>query len=124
MSPGNPRTELLRFLGLAHRAGSVVVGTDAVRRAVREGRARVVLLAEDASDTQLKKIKALLEHRGLPSAVLGTREELGAALGRGRLSAAALTLPAFAEGFLAKLRADVGAAMRPGTEQEDETHAG
>ena len=66
----------------------------------------------------------LLEGRGVPSAVLGTRLELGEALGGPPLSAVALTRPAFAERFLEKLEATAGAGMRPTTTEEDETHAG
>lgn len=125
VSPGKPtRTDLLGFLGLAHRAGSVVRGTDAVRGALRDGEAHLVLMARDASDTQRKKIIPLLEHRGVPSAVLGSRTELGEALGGPPLSAVALTKPAFAASFLEKLAVDAGADERPATTEEDQTNAG
>jgi ribosomal protein L7Ae-like RNA K-turn-binding protein len=52
-------------------------GVDAARRAVREGRARLVLIAEDASAAQLKKIKGLLEHRTVPCRVAGAAAAAG-----------------------------------------------
>ena len=124
MSPRSPRSELLGFLGLAHRAGSVVRGTEAVRTALREGSAQLVLLAEDASDTQLKKITGLLENREIPSAVLGSREELGGAVGGPPLAAVALTQRTFAESFLEKLEVARGALTRSGTEEDERTNAG
>jgi len=102
----------------------VIRGTDAVRTALREGDACLVILAEDAAETQTKKITGLLGNRGVPSAVLGTREELGRALGGPPLSAVALSQPAFAERFREKLEANPGALGRPAKEEEDQTNAG
>lgn len=95
-----------------------------MRTALRAGDARLVILAEDASETQRKKLTGLLGNRGVPSAVLGTREELGRALGGSPLSALALTQPAFAERFVEKLEANTGAWERPATEEEEKTNAG
>jgi ribosomal protein L7Ae-like RNA K-turn-binding protein len=73
---------------------------DAARRAVREGRARLVLIAEDASAGQLKKITGLLAHRTVPCRVAGGRAALGAAVGDAALSAVAVTRGEFAESML------------------------
>lgn len=92
--------------------------------ALREDGAFLVILAEDVSDTQRKKLTGLLENRGVPSAVLGTRSELGAALGGAPLSAVALSQPAFAQRFIEKLSANSGALERPMKAEEDQTNAG
>ena len=73
---------------------------DATRRAVRDGRARLVLIAGDASAAQVKKIAGLLEHRPVPQRQVGGQDELGSALGAGPLSAVAITLQNFAERML------------------------
>ena len=99
-------TRALDLLGLAQRAGAVERGVDAARRAVREGRARLVLIAEDASAAQLKKISGLLEHRNVPVLVAGTRNELGAAVGGPPLSALAVTRREFAERLVRRLRTE------------------
>ena len=93
----------LELLGLAQRAGAVERGVDAARRAVREGRARLVLIAEDASAAQLKKIMGLLEHRTVPHRAAGARGDLGAAVGAPPLSAVAVTRQEFAEPMLRHL---------------------
>jgi ribosomal protein L7Ae-like RNA K-turn-binding protein len=93
----------LELLGLAQRAGAVERGVDAARRALREGRARLVLIAEDASAAQLKKITGLLEHRSVPWRAAGGQAELGAAVGGAALSAVAITRNEFAEQMLRHL---------------------
>ena len=98
--------EALRLLGLARRAGSVAPGTDAARRAVRAGEARLILTAGDASGVQLKKIRSALKNRPIPWGTLGDRATLGAALGRGPVSAVAVTTESFARAIQDKLALD------------------
>lgn len=88
---GPARRRLLELLGLTLRAGGIVAGTDAVRRAARDGQAYRVLLAGDAAAGQTGKLLPLLEARGVPHHVLFTRDELGAALGRGAVAAVGIT---------------------------------
>lgn len=84
---------LLSLLGLAARARATVTGTGAARAAVREGKAAAVLLAADASPTQSRKLVPLLRARGTPFAVRMSQVELGSALGRGPVTAVAVTDP-------------------------------
>lgn len=124
MSPEKTKRDLLGFLGLAQRAGSVIRGTEAVRNAIRAGDAALVLLASDAASGQIAKLSGLLEHRGVPSAVLGTRVDLGRALGVAPLAAVALRPSSFADRLRADLTAELDAGGRPGSQEEDGTHAG
>lgn len=108
--------EALRLLGLARRAGAVAHGTDATRRAVREGRARLVVTAGDASGTQMRKLQTTLGDRPIPQVVLGDRSALGAAIGSAPVSALAVT----AESFASRLAGSSGAAAdTPGEGRED-----
>lgn len=93
----------MQLLGLARRAGAVAPGTDAVRQAVRDGHARVVLLAVDASPAQLDKIARTMNERSIPMARLGDRAMLGAAVGLAPLSAVAVTNASLAERVVAEL---------------------
>ena len=102
--------EALGLLGLARRAGAVVKGTEAARRALRSGEAALVLVAEDASRTQLEKVLGLLRHGSVPYRVLGDRVSLGSAVGSGPLSAVAITMPTFAEQIVRRIAADEGRA--------------
>lgn len=109
MSPRSARTELLQLLGLAQRAGAVVRGTDAVRRALRAGRVHLVLTAADASQVQLDKLEGLLRQRGVPRIIPGDRERLGTALGAPPLTAAGVTQ----ERWAARLLEEPGAMAEP-----------
>jgi ribosomal protein L7Ae-like RNA K-turn-binding protein len=103
--PGGAARPLLSLLGIAARAGATVPGTDAVRASAREGKAVLVLLGSDASPTQRRKLVPLLDARGIPYRVGPSRAALGAALGRGPVSAVAVTEPGLARRLL-ELAAD------------------
>ena len=85
------RSEALALLGLAQRAGAVVKGTDATRKALRRGEARLVLLATDGSEKQQGKILPLAHARGVRCEKLASMEELGEAVGAGPLGVIAVT---------------------------------
>lgn len=91
MKKGHRVPEALQILGLARRAGAVASGTDATRRSIRQGDARLVLMAEDASPAQLDKIKRTMRDRMVPQVFLGDRATLGAAIGRAPVAAVAVT---------------------------------
>ncbi len=95
-SPGAPQRALLSLLGLAARARALTLGTDMVRGAARDGKLKGALVASDASPTQARKLVPLLQARGIPFFVCSTQAELGAALGRGPVSAVGLNDPSFA----------------------------
>jgi ribosomal protein L7Ae-like RNA K-turn-binding protein len=97
MTGAKREVDAFRLLGLARRAGAVVHGIDQARRALQEGRARLILMAADASGVQLEKIRRLLDNRSIPQARLGDRATLGAAIGTGPVSAVAVTVATFAE---------------------------
>ena len=95
--------KVMQLLGLARRAGAVAPGTEAVRQAIRGGKARLVLFAGDASQGQLDKIGRTLHARPVPRARLGDRNMLGAAVGLAPLSAVAVTDTSLAEQVLTEL---------------------
>jgi len=104
-NPGAPERALLSLLGLAARARALALGTDMVRGAAREGKLAGAILASDASPTQARKLVPLLEARGIPFEVCSTQAELGAALGRGPVSAVGLNDPSFARRVMELARA-------------------
>ena len=110
------RSEAGSMLGIARRAGAVVVGTEAARQAVRDGRAELVLIAEDASAGQQKKLLPLLENSGVPHHVWGTRAELGGAIGAGLSSAVAITQAPLAAEIERRMADDAAAVGNEGSE--------
>ena len=95
-SSGAPERALLSLLGLAARARALALGTDMVRGAVREGKVNAAVLAADASPTQARKLVPLLQARGIPFAVCSNQADLGAALGKGPVSAVGIMDTGFA----------------------------
>jgi len=96
-------TSVYQLLGLARRAGAVAHGTEGVRESIRVGTAKLVLLAGDASPTQLAKIRRTMESRPVPQVSLGDRAGLGAAVGLAPVSAVAVTSAPLADRVLAEL---------------------
>ena len=97
------RAEALALLGIARRAGAVVKGTDATRRGLKGGDIRLVLVAEDGSEVQSRKVLPLARGRGVPWAYLGNRVELGGAVGSGPLTVVGVTEPGFARALRERL---------------------
>lgn len=97
-SPGE--TDALGLLGLARRAGAVISGVEATRKALRGGEVRLVLLSVDGSPAQLDRVRVLAGHRKVPVAWISEQEELGRVLGKGPLSAVGVTGSSFAKQLL------------------------
>src|SRR5688500_1608068 len=95
---------VLGLLGMAARAGAVISGTDRVREAARGEGVRLVLLARDASANSREKLVPLLTARGISHVIRYDRNELGAAIGRGRLSAVGVMDRALADRLQVLLR--------------------
>ena len=109
-----PMGDPMALLGMARRAGALAYGTGSTRRAVKEGRARLILLATDASETQREKVMKLLRHGETPRATLGTREALGSAVGSAPVSAVAVTNNELAKELAARLNVTPGYQLKSG----------
>ena len=101
----------LRMLGLAARAGALVTGTQHVREAVRAGSVRLVLLATDSSDNSREKLVPLLDARRVAYLAVSDRGTLGAAVGKGPLSAVGITVQSFADRIRTELGRDSDGAV-------------
>ena len=110
-----PMRDSLALLGMARRAGALASGTGSTKRALKEGRARLVLFASDASETQRDKVMNLLRHGTTPRAILGTREALGSAVGSAPVSAVAVTDEQLAKELVARLGVEPGMPIENGT---------
>jgi ribosomal protein L7Ae-like RNA K-turn-binding protein len=94
---------VLNMLGMAMRAGAVIPGTDRVREAARGGTLVLAIIARDASENSRGKLMPLLAVRGIAHVVRYERGELGAAVGRGPLSAVGVIEPTLAARLQAML---------------------
>lgn len=94
----------LSMAGMALRAGRLEVGEDPAGDACREKRCRLLLVARDAAEnTRRRADRFAQEGQCLTLALPFTREELGAALGRGSCAMAAVTDLGLAQAIAGKL---------------------
>lgn len=97
----------LSFLGLSEKAGRLVTGEESCGMAARAKKARVILLASDAGRSTQVRGANYAETGDCPLVRLPfTRNEVGAALGRGAVSMAAVTDIGLAAAFVDKLSAE------------------
>lgn len=83
-------------LGFAQAAGKLASGEAAGERALRRGRARLVLVAADAGRTTTNRIVRLAEAKGVDWLRWGDKENLGAWIGERPRAVIAVCDPHFA----------------------------
>ena len=94
----------LNYLALARKAGRIELGEEPVGAAARAQHARLVIVAQDASDHTWRRAKSFVAGTNQQCVkVPYTKDELGMAVGRTSLAIAAMTDPAMALAFLKAL---------------------
>ena len=94
----------LNYLALARKAGRIELGEEPVGGAARAQKARLVVVAEDASDHTWRRARSFVAGTGQQCVkVPFTKDEMGMAVGRTSLAIAALTDPAMTLAFLKAL---------------------
>ncbi|NJP36311.1 50S ribosomal protein L7ae [Bacillus luteus] len=90
----------LNLLGLMQRAGRLTTGEELVVKSVQSGKAAAVVLAEDAGDAVKKKVTDKCRYYNVPVVQAGSREDLGAAVGKEMRVTLAILDEGFAKAFL------------------------
>jgi ribosomal protein L7Ae-like RNA K-turn-binding protein len=98
------KDKVLSMLGLAARSRNVVSGGFATEAAVKEGKAALVIIAEDASGNTRKKYSNMCNYYEVPCAFHGTKAVLGHSMGKDERSVLAVT----DEGFADSIRKHLG----------------
>jgi ribosomal protein L7Ae-like RNA K-turn-binding protein len=91
---------VLGLLGLGMRAGHLVVGVDAVRRALQAEELRCVVVAADAGPRAAEKVVRLARGRQVPLVAGPDADALGRRLGRPAVMAVGVRDRALAQGVL------------------------
>ncbi len=92
------------YLSLARKAGRIELGEEPVGAAARAQKARLLVVASDASDHTWRRAKSFVSATDQQCIqVPFTKEELGQAVGRQSLALAAITDPALALAFVKAL---------------------
>ena len=90
----------LNYLALARKAGRIELGEEPVGACARARKARLVVVASDATDHTWRRAKSFVAGTNQECIRLGyTKDQLGAAVGRQEVAVAALTDPAMALAF-------------------------
>ncbi|MBO7746612.1 ribosomal L7Ae/L30e/S12e/Gadd45 family protein [Paenibacillus sp. MWE-103] len=93
----------LSMLGMAMRAGKLVTGDETVLKAVRQGKAALVILAADASDNTKKKFRDKCATYDTNCVEAFDRIALGEAIGKSERVILGLTDAGFAKSIVQSL---------------------
>ena len=96
--------KILSMFGLAARAGRLASGEFQTETAVKTGTACLVVVAEDASENTKKLFRDKCSFYKIPIITLGTKEELGNAIGKEFRASLAILDAGFAEAVMKKIR--------------------
>lgn len=83
--------KVLGLLGIARKAGKTGTGSFCAERDVKAGKAFLVVAANDASERSKKEFRNMCAFYKVPLVFYGTKETLGAALGKEYCVACAIT---------------------------------
>ena len=95
--------KVISLLGLAERAGKIASGEFAAEKAVKIGKARLIIVAEDASDNTKKKMKNMTAFYETPLYVYGSKDDLGHCIGKEYRSMVAVLQPGFSKSVMKQL---------------------
>ena len=99
-----PMDKALNYMALARTGGRIELGEEPVGAAARAQRARLVIVAADASDHTWRRALSFVANTAQQCIrVPFTKDELGMAVGRTSLAIAAFTDPALALAFVKAL---------------------
>ena len=76
------KNRALSYIGLATKAGKTASGEFSTEKAIKEGKAFLVIVAEDASDNTKKNFRNACAWYHVPVCIFATKEELGASTGK------------------------------------------
>lgn len=93
------------LLGLATKSGNVVSGEFATEKAVKSGKAQMVIVSSDASHNTVKMFSNMCIFYEVPFYRYGEKEQLGHAMGKSLRSSLAITNPGLAQSIQKHLEA-------------------
>ena len=76
------RQKILNLIGLATKAGKTASGEFSTEKAVKSGKAHLVIVSEEASDNTKKMFTNMCTYYKVPILFLGGKEELGQSMGK------------------------------------------
>lgn len=83
--------KVTNMLSIAAKGGNIASGEFGVERAVKTGKAYLVICAEDASDNTKKHFTDMCTYYEVPIYCFGTKDDLGRFIGKGMRACVACT---------------------------------
>ena len=96
--------KILSMIGLATKAGCVVSGEFSVDKAIKAGKAELVIIADDASARTKKGFVDACAYYELPLVIYKDKESLGHSMGKQFRASLAILDKGFADSLLKKCR--------------------
>ena len=78
----NKDSRVLGLLGIATKAGAMTFGTEAVKESIESKKAKLVIVANDASDKTIDNFIFICKNNKLPIIKFGTIDTLSKAIGK------------------------------------------
>lgn len=95
------------LIGLAKKAGRISCGESACKEAIRMGKSHLIVLAEDTSNNTQKNILDSCKYYKVEHFTLGTKTELGHAVGNRYNAVISVNDEGFAKGILKHIQANI-----------------
>ncbi|MCI8516457.1 MAG: 50S ribosomal protein L7ae [Hungatella sp.] len=102
------RTKVLNLIGLATKAGKTASGEFSTEKAVKGGKAYLVIVAEEASDNTRKKFTNMCTYYQVPIGFFGKKDELGHHMGKEMRSSLAILDEGFAKAVVKQMNINGG----------------
>lgn len=96
--------KVLSMLGIAAKSGSVASGEFSTEKAVKEGKAYLVIVASDASENTRKMFKNMTDFYEVPLYFYGDKETLGHFIGKQFRASLAVTNEGLAHSIEDKIK--------------------
>lgn len=97
------KDKVLSLLGLAARGRNLVSGEFSTEKAVKEGKAKLVIVSSEASDNTKKMFRNMCSFYQIPIYFYASKEALGYAVGKQMRALVAVTDKGLADGIIKHL---------------------
>lgn len=96
--------KLLSLISLATKAGKTASGEFCTEKEVKSGKAKLVIVAADASENTKKKFRNMCDYYQVPVFFYGDKNTLGHAMGKEFRASLAVVDEGFAKGIIRQLK--------------------
>lgn len=100
------KKKVFSYIGLATKSGKIASGEFSTEKAVKEGKAWLVLVAEDASNNTKKMFTNMCTYYQVPIYFFGEKTELGHAMGKEYRASLAFTDKGLADAVEKQLKTE------------------